>query len=422
MGILKIILIGVGVLAALLCAELALRGAGVLYYRAHVRNIQTADTRSSRSTRRILCVGDSFTFGWGAAPGKSYPDHLARKLADAATGYEWEVRNIGIPAQNSSQVLNRLQNNIDTYKPDILVVLTGNNNDEGNLADSNVTLFVNQNAWKRCDTLLNKLRIYAIARKAVVALWMRLLTHFHDRNVDESAVMSHPDRHAAPSKYNEIMTAIESMQRMGLRKDILPLCREAIALDWDDPRAHVSLAEYYSDLNPRDYRSSIQEYRAILTCDPRNHEACASLWKMYYFDGDVESALRELRAYLEIYPQDKASYQSLLDAGLPDLKDQEIFLQLRLHNLQGIIDVARRNNVLLILMDYPFGEHPFIRYLSVKNNVRTITHKPVFDTLIEQGKYTRTQLFLPDGHCTDTGYGIMAEQLFLKLKEWGIIR
>jgi hypothetical protein len=47
---------------------------------------------------RILCMGDSVTFGWGVPDDMSYPAQLERELK--ARGHQVEVLNAGVPAQS----------------------------------------------------------------------------------------------------------------------------------------------------------------------------------------------------------------------------------------------------------------------------------------------------------------------------------
>lgn len=112
-----------GLLLALLVLEVFLRLLGWLYERqVH------SDRRVARAGGvTILCVGDSYTFGMGAPPEQSYPKQLERQLNASGNGRRYTVVNRGEPAQNSRLLLQNLSSNLESVRPDIVVVMTGLN-------------------------------------------------------------------------------------------------------------------------------------------------------------------------------------------------------------------------------------------------------------------------------------------------------
>jgi lysophospholipase L1-like esterase len=81
-------------------------------------------------TRRVLCLGDSDTYGvWLADRGQTYPAQLER-LWNAANGaVRIEVLNLGYPGTNSSQTRRYLAAMLETFRPDVVIVQVGNNDD-----------------------------------------------------------------------------------------------------------------------------------------------------------------------------------------------------------------------------------------------------------------------------------------------------
>ncbi len=63
---------------------------------------------------RVLCVGESVTFGWGVEAEESYPAQLAGELGV-------EVVNAGIPAMRPTQMVRWLERNTKTIEPDLVL-------------------------------------------------------------------------------------------------------------------------------------------------------------------------------------------------------------------------------------------------------------------------------------------------------------
>jgi acyl-CoA thioesterase-1 len=72
----------------------------------------------------IVCFGDSLTAGYGADPGKSYPDYLQTDLD--AKGYHYRVVNQGISGNTTKDGVERLDT-IVALKPSVVVVEFGGN-------------------------------------------------------------------------------------------------------------------------------------------------------------------------------------------------------------------------------------------------------------------------------------------------------
>jgi acyl-CoA thioesterase I len=78
-----------------------------------------SDTRPA-----IVAFGDSLTAGFGAEPGKSFPDFLQRDL-DAA-GLKWRVVNLGVSGNTTTDGLARLSE-VLALKPWLTIVEFGGN-------------------------------------------------------------------------------------------------------------------------------------------------------------------------------------------------------------------------------------------------------------------------------------------------------
>lgn len=68
----------------------------------------------------VLALGDSLTYGTGAAPDADYPTVLA-----GLTG--WQVINAGVPGDTSAQALQRLPDLLAQHQPRLVIVSIGGN-------------------------------------------------------------------------------------------------------------------------------------------------------------------------------------------------------------------------------------------------------------------------------------------------------
>jgi len=90
----------------------------VLVARHVLRGPRVANPRPA--SRVVVCFGDSLTAGSGAAPGESYPDHLARLIGR-------EVINAGMPGDTTADALQRLQRDVLDREPGYVCITLGGN-------------------------------------------------------------------------------------------------------------------------------------------------------------------------------------------------------------------------------------------------------------------------------------------------------
>jgi lysophospholipase L1-like esterase len=82
-------------------------------------------------SRRVLCFGDSITFGYGAGDDETYPFHLGQLLGDGHV----EVLNAGVTGFTSHQVLGHVRRLLPMLRPDVVTVCIGWNDGNVRTAD-----------------------------------------------------------------------------------------------------------------------------------------------------------------------------------------------------------------------------------------------------------------------------------------------
>src|SRR5262249_9907780 len=100
---------------------------------------------------RILCIGDSSTYGLGASDRErqSYPSQLQRILS-GANASRVQVVNLGLPGINSSQALLVLESNLDRYRPSLVLACAGVN-DPWNMPGSHLLTHYRAGFFRRME-------------------------------------------------------------------------------------------------------------------------------------------------------------------------------------------------------------------------------------------------------------------------------
>jgi lysophospholipase L1-like esterase len=151
----RLVLVGAGLVVLLLgFAEASLQVAALF-----VHDRATAWRPEARY--RVLCVGDSHTFGFMVPSNETYPAYLQQFLDAQAAGM-YSVINLGIPGMNTAQVRNRLAAQIAKYRPDTVIVWCGANN-TWNRAEA--TADSRPSTW--LSDVLNASRLYRFVRVGI---------------------------------------------------------------------------------------------------------------------------------------------------------------------------------------------------------------------------------------------------------------
>ena len=120
-------LVAFGIVAALIVAEVGLQVVAFAYRHWTGTRVEVPGQRVFGRTR-IVCIGDSHTFGLWVDPQLSYPVQLQKILDESAGPGRFEVFNLGVPGTPSGSFRFRLHEVLDTFEPDIVIALLGVNN------------------------------------------------------------------------------------------------------------------------------------------------------------------------------------------------------------------------------------------------------------------------------------------------------
>jgi lysophospholipase L1-like esterase len=76
---------------------------------------------------RVLCLGDSNTYGIYLKPEESWPAQLEKHWNETVASPKARVFNLGYPGTNSSMVVSQIAKMLETFRPDFTIVMAGTN-------------------------------------------------------------------------------------------------------------------------------------------------------------------------------------------------------------------------------------------------------------------------------------------------------
>ncbi len=416
----KVILIIFGLIVAMMLLEITLCAAGFAY-----KNYRINDRKNEAGIKndavKILCLGDSFTFGEGAPKGFSYPEQL-QKMLDNEPNKKYIVYNAGIGGQNSSRVLKDLKNNSYKHKPDAVVMLIGCNN-TNNFIDSNYFLF-KDNSLKtyiyRADAFLSHIRSYKLFKSAVVTINdnIRLKVNGPDKNklpASQKDIKNVSEEHSSDAeRHLEAARAYETERKI---EPAINECRKAIESNPHNEKAYFLLGFIYlhrCSCGDRkiSLRLAIENFKKAIRINPLVEDFHENLFNAYYRIGEKDSAIEELRIIHALNPANEM-VNALLTHGLPEYNDMNVFKMTLAYDFRNIIRLLAAKDIKLILQDYPASwANDTLKKTAKVNKIAFVDNQAVFEEIQVAPGYKREDYFAEDGHCNENGYRIIAENAY----------
>lgn len=127
-------------------------------------------TTKSRSSVRIICLGDSWTFGANVGQRQAYPQRLKAQLTQEFPGATFEVLNLGVLGYSSYQGLELLKRRAVHLQPDLVVIgFAMNDASVAGYRDKDLPAS-QRSAAERVGRLLEHIEAYKLLRYAALVL------------------------------------------------------------------------------------------------------------------------------------------------------------------------------------------------------------------------------------------------------------
>jgi lysophospholipase L1-like esterase len=120
----RLLLLPALVLVYVLVAEAGLQIAAFFVQRATRAEMPVAWVTGNV---RVLCLGDSHTYGLWVERSEAYPQQLESIWNQRTLSPKLEVLNVGVPGTSSSRLVRELPRMLETFDPDTLIVMVGGN-------------------------------------------------------------------------------------------------------------------------------------------------------------------------------------------------------------------------------------------------------------------------------------------------------
>ena len=194
----KLFLVLCSVLFTIILLEVSLRIAGLLVLGLQERHNHLS---FNKNEYRILCLGESTTALGGE---DSYPSQLERMLNVARPQKKFSVINKGIISTTSNYILTHVQENLDLYKPQLVIVMMGIN-DRAYLHDLYKNLW-----WENLKSYLKEFRVYKLGH-----LLFEHITHrINDTNAPFQEIESSND----DGNYQRLENFLEGLIAQGIKR------------------------------------------------------------------------------------------------------------------------------------------------------------------------------------------------------------
>ncbi len=442
---------------ALLSVVLLEFGLQVASYVAYLSYARDEVALGSADGATILCIGDSYTYGLGASSSDTaYPGVLRRELT--ARGLpQPTVVNAAWPGQNSRDLLQRLAAQLDDHEPDVVLILTGLNDQwsrPARLDDAAArTAIAESSATWRWRWRTGRLFAWAFGDRAPVAATTGASKPDSERRAADEEELARAEASRLQREFEREPTAdiavrwSDALVRARDRSAAGRVAREGVERWPDSPALWYLVAEEHynawrlaeaeaaydkahdlAPANERIWRARVLRAQCR-TCYERDPDkALRSAITALGLEGDFGKCIVALRPGREHFDSERAAaaiaalglqgnarqagerlMQTMLAITSEPRPDPAVDATLRAH-LEQLVALCRSHGTTPILLTYPMATpllDDVIRAVANATATRAIPLRPA----LEASQRPRNELFIPDGHCSDGGYRLMGETI-----------
>ena len=352
----------VRLLLILVSLELGLRAASAVY-----RPWLSTPARYGARRLTILCLGDSNTWGMGAADRdrESYPAQLQARCDVLLPGVV-QVVNAGIMGQNSSEVVNRLEANLAQSHPDLLLVLIGVNNN-WNFRALNLA---HPSQRSQVLAILSSVKLYRFATLLIRAVSAGVqereghplptpsqATERETSGSRSKAFASIPPPMAdvkepassTPLTFAEVMARGQRAYQQEAFPAALVLFQQAHTLQSDAAPVHFWLGMTYDRVGQ--FHEALQALERARQLDPQLGGLFSGLTQTYHDAGDFERAVEAAQTAVALHPEEANAHEQLGTCYARYFPHDQVKRQLAIQELETAFALGHEDNFNSITME-----------------------------------------------------------------------
>lgn len=442
----------------LILLEIGLRIGGFIYlsFQEYLNYLSL----KQKGTYRIMCLGECTT----ALGGKdSYPTQLEKILNERNIGVKFSVINLGIPGTNTTFIVSQLEDNLNRYKPDMVIAMMGINDRKDIVPYEDASPKKNKLFLQKFNTykLTRLIWLYIKNKTSKIGICkLREKEGFIAKAKDlmqldtlkEPEKMSKKPTEITPKNNKESPPELKAWFwfREEPRKAEESL-KKAIELNPKNDILHLILGIFYSvqgnydkaeemlkkaiELNPRDncqiyftlgmcYRSqgkydqAEEMFKEAIKINPSYDRAYFELGRRYMNLGEYDKAEGLLKEAIKINPENGNIYSCLAlcygEQGKYKLAKKYFKIAARLrsenynsvtpYNYQSLREIVTQRGVKLVCVQFPmFSIELLKKIFDDREGIIFVDNEKIFKEALKNSNYNYEEYFM-DSFAGDFGY------------------